>query len=60
MNMTRNDVKRGIDKAASNLKSATDTIAAKNDEALAKAKELGRAAGDQMIAQGKKLKNANR
>jgi hypothetical protein len=60
MNLTKNDVKRGIDKAASNLKAATDTIAAKNDEAMAKAKQMGRAAGDQMIAQGKKLKSASR
>jgi len=60
MSITRNDVKRGIDRAASNLKAATDTIAAKGDQATAKAKELGRATGDQMIAQGKKLKNASR
>jgi hypothetical protein len=60
MSITKNDVKRGIDRAASNLKAATDTIAGKSDQASAKAKELGRAAGDQMIAQGKKLKSASR
>lgn len=60
MNITKNDVKRSIDRAASNLKTVADAVAAKSDQAAEKAKELGRAAGDQMIAQGKKLKNASR
>ncbi|HEX4277181.1 MAG TPA: hypothetical protein VHZ74_17615 [Bryobacteraceae bacterium] len=60
MSITKNDVKRGIDKAASNLKTATDVVAAKSATATSKAKELGRNAGDQMIAQGKKLKSASR
>src|SRR5262249_3602805 len=47
MNITKNDVKRSIDRAATNLKAATDALAAKGDQATEKAKELGRAAGDQ-------------
>jgi hypothetical protein len=64
MSVDRNDVKHGIDKAAANLKAATDKLADKSHEAgesmTEKAKELARKTGDQMIAQGNKLKNAAR
>ena len=62
MSLDRNDVKHGIDKAAEQLKSATDNLAAKSQEASdaakAKAKELAIKAGDQMIEQGERLKKA--
>jgi hypothetical protein len=64
MSFDKNDVKNGIDKAAEQLKTATDNLAAKSHEASEaakeKAKELARKAGDQMIEQGEKLKNAAR
>jgi ElaB/YqjD/DUF883 family membrane-anchored ribosome-binding protein len=64
MSFDKNDVKNGIDKAADQLKAATDTLAAKTHEAgeaaKAKAKELAQKAGDEMIEQGQKLKNAAR
>ena len=64
MSFDKNDVKNGIDKAAEQLKTATDNLAAKSQEASEaakeKAKELARKAGDQMIEQGEKLKNAAR
>jgi hypothetical protein len=64
MSFDRNDVKQGIDKAAENLKAATDKLAAKGSEAgdsmKEKAKELARKTGDQMIDKGTKLKNAAR
>jgi hypothetical protein len=64
MSFDKNDVKNGIDKAAEQLKVATDNLAAKSqvvgDAAKAKAKELAQKAGDQMIEQGEKLKNAAR
>lgn len=64
MSVDRNDVKRGIDKAAANLKAATDKLADKSHQAgesmTEKAKELARKTGDQMIANGNKLRNAAR
>jgi hypothetical protein len=64
MSFDKNDVKQGIDKAADQLKAATDNLAAKSHEAgesmKEKAKELARKAGDEMIEQGTKLKNAAR
>jgi hypothetical protein len=64
MSFDRNDVKHGIDKAASRLKSATDNLADKSQEAgesmKEKAKEMARRTGDQMIEKGAKLKNAAR
>lgn len=64
MSFDKNDVKHGIDKAAENLKIATDKLAAKSQEAgdsiTEKAKELARKTGDQMIDKGTKLKNAAR
>lgn len=64
MSIDRNDVKKGIDKAAEQLKTATDNLAAKSQEAgdaaKARAKELAKKAGDQMIEQGEKLRNAAR
>jgi hypothetical protein len=62
MSLDKEDVKHGIDKAADQLKVATDKLAAKTHEAsdamTEKAKELARKTGDQMIEQGTKLKNA--
>ncbi|HEY3827423.1 MAG TPA: hypothetical protein VGL82_22880 [Bryobacteraceae bacterium] len=64
MSFDRNDVKHGIDKAASRLKSATDNLADKSQETgesmKQRAKELARKTGDQMIENGKKLRNAAR
>jgi hypothetical protein len=64
MSIDRNDVKHGIDKAAENLKTATDKLADKSHETgesmKEKAKELARKTGDQMIDKGNKLKNAAR
>jgi len=64
MSFDKNDVKRGIDKAAENLKTATDKLAAKSQETgdsiTEKAKALARKTGDQMIDKGTKLKNAAR
>ena len=64
MSFDKNDVKDGIDKAAEQLKTATDNLATKSHEAgesmKEKAKELARKAGDEMIEQGTKLKNAAR
>jgi hypothetical protein len=64
MSFDKNDVKHGIDKAAEQLKTATDNLAAKSQEAsdaaVAKAKALAQKAGDEMIEQGQKLKNAAR
>jgi len=64
MSIDRNDVKNSIDKAAEQLKAATDNLANKSQEAgdaaKAKAKEMAQKAGDQMIEQGEKLKNAAR
>jgi hypothetical protein len=64
MSITTNDVKRGIDKAASTLKAATESVATTSQQASAaatsKAKEFGRKTAAEVIAQGKKLKNASR
>jgi len=64
MSFDKKDVKHGIDKAAENLKAATDDLAAKSQEVgesmKEKAKELARKTGDQMIEKGTKLKNAAR
>ena len=64
MSFDKDDVKHGIDKAAEQLKTATDNLAMKSHEAgesmKEKAKELARKAGDEMIEQGTKLKNAAR
>jgi hypothetical protein len=64
MSFGKNDVKQGIDKAAKNLKTATDKLAARSQEAgesiTAKAKELARRTGEQMIDKGTKLRKAGR
>ena len=64
MSIDKKDVKQGIDQAATNLKLAVDKLAEASEtitaKAAAKAKEAGRKTGDQMIAQGKKLKSASR
>jgi hypothetical protein len=64
MSFDKNDLKQGIDKAAEHLKAATDTVVAKSHEASEsaseKVKELARKTGDQLIAQGEKLKKAAR
>jgi hypothetical protein len=59
MSIDKNDVKHGIDQAATNLKQAVDKVAETSDKIAAKAKEAGRKAGDHMIEQGEKLKKAN-
>jgi hypothetical protein len=60
----KEDVKSGIDKAAEHLKAATDAMATKSHEASEsakeRAKELARKTGDQLIAQGERLKEAAR
>jgi hypothetical protein len=60
MSIDKKDVKQGIDHAATNLKQAVDKMVETSELIAAKAKEAGRMTGDQMIAQGKKLKSASR
>ncbi|MDP9054363.1 MAG: hypothetical protein M3N93_08705 [Acidobacteriota bacterium] len=64
MSFDKKDVKNGIDKAAARLKTATDNLTAKSQEAgeiaKAKAKDIASKAGDRMIEQGRKLKSAGR
>jgi hypothetical protein len=64
MSLNKKDVKRGIDKAAGYLKSATDTVAQKSSEGrervAGKAKEAARNAGDQLIQAGQTIKRAVR
>ena len=63
MSFDKNDVKHGIDNVATHLKDAVDKIADSTDESREKvsekAKEIARKAGDEMIEQGHKLKNAS-
>ncbi len=62
MSLHREDIKRGIDKAAANLKDAVDSVADSTSESRAKfrdkAKELAQKAGDEMIEKGRQLKRA--
>ena len=60
MSMDKKDVKQGIDQAATHLKEAVDKVVETSEMIAAKAKEAGRKTGEQMIAQGKKLKSASR
>jgi hypothetical protein len=59
MSFNKNDVKHGIDVAADKLKQATDKIAATAEDANAGARKIGRKAGDTLIEQGEKLKQAS-
>jgi hypothetical protein len=62
MTFDKNDVKHGIDNVAAHLKGTVDKIAEatsdSRDKVSEKAKEIARKAGDEMIEQGHKLKNA--
>jgi hypothetical protein len=62
MSFDKNDVKHGIDKVASHLKDAVDSIDQKTTDSREKlsekAKEVARKTGDAMIEQGHKLKKA--
>ena len=62
MSIDKNDVKHGIDKVASHLKDAVDSIDQKTSDSREKlsekAKEVARKTGDAMIEQGHKLKKA--
>lgn len=62
MSLHREDIKRGIDKAAANLKDAVDSVADSTSESRArfrdKAKEVAQKAGDEMIQKGHQLKRA--
>lgn len=60
MSFSKEDVKHGIDTAATKLKEATDKIAATANDANAKAREIGRKTGDAMIEKGEKLKQASK
>ena len=51
MSLHREDIKRGIDKAAANLKGAVDSVAQST-------KEVAQKAGDEMIEKGRRLKRA--
>jgi hypothetical protein len=59
MSFNKKDVKHGIDAAADKLKQATDKIAATAEHANAGARKIGRKAGDTLIEQGEKLKQAS-
>jgi hypothetical protein len=63
MSFDKNDVKHGIDNMATHLKGAVDKIADATDESREKvsdkAREIARKAGEEMIEQGHKLKNAS-
>ena len=62
MNLHREDVKRGIDKAAESLKDAVDRVADGTSASRAKLREramqVARKAGDEMIREGRRLRRA--
>lgn len=62
MSFDKNDVKHGIDSVAAHLKDAVDKIAETTTESREKvsekAKEMAIKAGDELIEQGHRLKNA--
>lgn len=62
MSLDRKDIRRGIDKAAENLKDAVDSVADRTRESRArvtdKAREVAQKAGDEMIQKGRQLKRA--
>ena len=62
MSFDKDDLKHGIDNVAAHLKDAVDKIAEKTSESREKfsekTKEAARRAGDEMIEQGQKLRNA--
>lgn len=63
MSFDKEDVKHGIDEVATSLKHAVDVVAGKTSETsetlAEKAKQIGRRTGDELIAQGEKLKAAS-
>ena len=62
MALHREDIKRGIDRTAAYLKQSVDSVAERTSESRArfrvKARKAARKAGDEMIAQGHRLKRA--